>query len=90
MVINILKLLLSLTALIVISVLAYIGLQTYNRALDLQAINDCTTSYRQEIVEASDSATQKIISRPLEQQARECTTQKGVENWDGVWSDLVN
>lgn len=55
------------------------------RALDLQAIQDCAVAYRQETTIATTGAT---ISRPMEQQVRECAWQKGVRTWEGVWSDL--
>ncbi len=55
------------------------------RALELQAIQDCAMAYRQETTTATTGQT---ISRPMEQQVRECAWQKGVRTWDGVWSDL--
>ena len=54
------------------------------RTLDLLAIQDCAMAYRQE---TTNALTGQTISRPMEQQVRECAWQKGVE-WDGVWSDL--
>lgn len=60
-------------------------LQRVDRMLDLQALHDCASDYRQEIV-VSDKIT-KI--RPLEQQVQECAWQKGVRPaWTGIWSDL--
>lgn len=62
------------------------GLERFDRYMDLKAIQDCASSYQQSI---TDEETGIVRNRPLEQQARECAIQKGVENWDGVWSDLL-
>ena len=86
--------------LIVILVLAVIGgmifgalqilqrvdsaLTNQQRSLDLQALQDCAMAYRQE---TTTTVTGVTVSRPMEQQVRECAWLKGVK-WDGVWSDI--
>lgn len=59
------------------------ALANQQRNLDLQALQDCAMAYRQE----TTTLTGVTISRPMEQQVRECAWLKGVK-WDGVWSDI--
>jgi len=84
---SITKIVMTLLILAALAGIAFIGFQKIDRYLDIKAIHDCTASYQQEI---TDETTGIVKKRPLEQQARECAVQKGVTNWDGVWSDMLN
>jgi len=57
-----------------------------DRYVQNEAINACAESYRTETTNITTGVT---TIRPMEQQVRECAWQKGVREWDGVWSDLV-
>lgn len=87
---SITKIITTILTLVTLAGIAFFGLNNgfkrFDRYMDLKAIQDCTSSYQQEI---TDETTGVVRNRPLEQQARECAIQKGVENWDGVWSDLL-
>lgn len=68
-----------------ISFIGYIGLQKVDRYLDMKALHECAQDYKMEI---TNTETNEVKIRPLEQQVKECAWQKGVRNWEGVWSDL--
>jgi hypothetical protein len=68
----------------IIGVVSFVGVKQVNRRLDLQAIHDCSQDYRQEF---NTGETTKV-SRPLEQQVKECAWNKGVRGWVGIWSGL--
>lgn len=65
--------------------LGYVGLQKVDRYLDMKALHECAQDYKMEI---TNTETNEVKIRPLEQQVKECAWQKGVRNWEGVWSDL--
>lgn len=72
-------------SIVAFAAVVFLGLQRVDRMLDLQALHDCATDYRQEIV--VNEKTTKI--RPMEQQVQECAWQKGVRPaWTGIWTDL--
>ena len=83
---SIIKTTTTLFTLALVAGITFFALKRVDRYLDIRAIQDCTSSYRQEITDETTGVTKQ---RPLEQQARECAMQKGVKNWDGIWSDLV-
>lgn len=66
--------------------LGYMGLTKVDRYLDLKALHECAQDYRMEI---TNPETNEVKIRPLEQQVKDCAWQKGVRNWEGVWSDLL-
>lgn len=86
MLLAITKIITTILTLATLAGIAYFGFQRLDRYMDLKAIQDCTSSYQQVI---TDDTTGIVKNRPLEQQARECAIQKGVQDWDGVWSDLL-
>ena len=83
---NIIKIIATLLTLALLAGVTFFALKRIDRYLDIRAIQDCTSSYQQD---RPDETTGVVKHRPLEQQARECAIQKGVKNWDGVWSDLL-
>lgn len=72
-----------LLIIIFIAVIAYFASQRVDRFLDNLAIHDCAMDYHRE---TTDTETNQKVSRPLEQQVRECAWQKGAKHWNGVWS----
>ncbi len=64
---------------------SYMGYRVLNRQLDNEAIHDCALDYRQQYSDTNKGIT---IIRPLELQVRECAWNKGVRNWNGVWSGI--
>lgn len=78
---ELIKAVITFIAIAVFAAVAYFGMQRYDNYLRNTAIHDCAQAYRIEYTENG-----RKINRPLEQQVRECVWQKGVRNWEGVWT----
>ena len=70
-----------LVLIVLIAAVAYFSIQRIDRFLDNTAIDQCSAAYLRETTDGNQK-----ITRPLEQQVRECAWQKGVRKWNGVWS----
>jgi hypothetical protein len=56
----------------------------FDTYMNVKIVHDCAQDYRSDLV---NQDTGRTVSRPLEQQVRECSWQKGLKTgWEGVWS----
>ena len=78
---EVIKAIITFLAIAVFAAVAFFGMQRVDRYLNNVAIHDCAQDYRSSVTQNG-----QVVSRPLEQQVRECAWQKGVRNWNGVWS----